>query len=114
MLKRLLLLLLLYAVATGLRPAEGYVVSGRVYGANDGAPLEDVTVSVLAAHIYTQTNAQGAFRIKVPVGKNILRFSFIGYATKSIIIGKLHSINVCLEFVAQPPATRDLQRKNQL
>jgi len=63
--------------------AQSFIVKGTVTGKPDGLPLAGVTVSVKGSSKATQTNNQGQFAISAQT-KDILQFSFIGYAPQEL------------------------------
>jgi len=63
--------------------AQSIIVKGTVTGKPDGLALGGVTVSVKGTAKATQTNTQGQFEISAQT-KDILQFSFIGYATQEL------------------------------
>ena len=70
-------------------------VTGKVTDLNK-QPLFGATVSVKGTNVAAQTNAEGAFSIMVPSGKNILTISFIGYDNQEIAIGTQSNIDVVI------------------
>lgn len=76
-------------------------IKGVVKGADDGLPLPKVSVLVKGTNKGVPTKADGTYKIQVPNQGTTLVFSFIGYATQEIKVGKQTTINVNL----QPDAT---------
>lgn len=76
-------------VATAAGAARSQVavahVSGRVIAGEDGAPIPGVNVLVKGTSNGTVTDAQGNYKLEVPVGTK-LQFSFIGYDTKELTV----------------------------
>ncbi|RYY08104.1 MAG: SusC/RagA family TonB-linked outer membrane protein [Sphingobacteriaceae bacterium] len=68
-------------------------VTGTV--TDETGPTPNVSVLVVGQTTGTQTNAQGKYSISVPQGAT-LRFSFIGYSPKEIVVGNQTVINVNL------------------
>ncbi|AYD48672.1 SusC/RagA family TonB-linked outer membrane protein [Arachidicoccus soli] len=60
---------------------------------NLNRPLLGVTVQAQGAKNATQTNASGAFILKVPKGTELL-FTYIGFENKSVLIGDQSTITV--------------------
>ncbi|WP_121813064.1 carboxypeptidase-like regulatory domain-containing protein [Mucilaginibacter kameinonensis] len=58
-------------------------------------PLPGVTVQVAGTSNGTQTNANGAYSIKVAKG-TVLRFSSVGYTAQEVTVGDNPVINVTL------------------
>ena len=78
----LLLLCLTSARALPVRDLTGKVTD------ESGAPLPGVTVLVKGTAIGTATNTEGNFSISTPGDNDILVFSFIGYLTKEVTVGR--------------------------
>jgi len=70
-------------------------ISGMVVD-NKGLPLPGVTVVAKGTTNGTITDAEGRFKLSVPMDAKILRFSFIGMNNQEIIIGALTQINVTM------------------
>lgn len=57
-------------------------IRGRVFDAETQKPLLEAAVVLDAENLKTSTNTEGVFRLeKVPVGRHILRVSFVGFET---------------------------------
>ena len=56
-------------------------VTGTITDGNDGSPIIGANVLVLNSNpvIGTMTDADGNFKLVVPVGRVTLRFTYIGY-----------------------------------
>ncbi|WP_316810369.1 vWA domain-containing protein [Pedobacter heparinus] len=72
-------------------------ITGKVTDKADGKGLPGVRVSVPAGKTYTSTDKDGRYSISVATDTESLRFSFIGYKTLTLKIGKSFSLNVVLE-----------------
>jgi Ca-activated chloride channel homolog len=101
--KKIALLLLLFAGLTAFKPGDTRHISGTVYDNNDKLPIPGVLVKIEGSNTGTITDKEGHYSIDVPVGKVNLILSFIGYETKTLKVGKHDSINVYLE-----PSSRTL------
>ena len=78
------------------QPQErGAVVTGRVVDSN-GDPLPGAGVIISGTTKGTTTDADGRYSVYVAPGQS-LEFSFIGYATQVIPVGKRSVLNVALE-----------------
>lgn len=95
--KKLLLMILLFAGLTGFKQSNTRRISGRVYDGANGSSLPGVTVKIEGTNTGTQTDATGAYSINLPNGAERLSFSFIGYKTKSVKPAKNNTLNVYLE-----------------
>jgi len=85
------LLLIYYGLAYGQ-----VSVSGVVKGSDDGKPIPGVSVLVKGEKRGVSTDIDGKFKISVPPTA-VLRFSFIGYVTKSEEVNGRSVINVTLQ-----------------
>lgn len=65
--------------------AQTRTITGKVTDVNDGSPLPGVNIS-LGRGIGTKTEANGTYSLKVPAGKQVLTFSFIGYGAKQVAV----------------------------
>ncbi|MBQ5410402.1 MAG: TonB-dependent receptor [Bacteroidales bacterium] len=74
---------------------KGAVVTGRVVDSN-GDPLPGAGVIISGTTKGTTTDADGRYSVYVAPGQS-LEFSFIGYATQVIPVGKRSVLNVALE-----------------
>ncbi|MBP3483333.1 MAG: TonB-dependent receptor [Alistipes sp.] len=84
----LILLLTLSPLSVFSQTAQKNVtVKGFVKDA-EGNPLIGATVSTPDGKRGTTTDAQGAFQISVEAEKGILEFSYLGYLTQQVVIGK--------------------------
>lgn len=76
--------------------SQEQTISGIVTGADDGYPLPGVNVIVKGTSTGTQTDFDGKYRIQATEGETLV-FSFVGYDTKNIKVGKSREVNVALE-----------------
>ncbi|TGD81606.1 SusC/RagA family TonB-linked outer membrane protein [Hymenobacter wooponensis] len=83
------------AVASLDVQAQTRAVTGQVVG-TDGAALPGVTVIVKGGAQGTSTDTEGRYSLSVPANATTLVYSFIGYASKEVVIGTQSSINVTL------------------
>ncbi|NHA06514.1 DUF3520 domain-containing protein [Mucilaginibacter sp. HC2] len=91
-----LLFILIFAGLTGFKPANDRHISGTVYDGKNQA-LPGTQVSITGANQGTQTDAQGHYAIDIPAGKNTLTFSFIGFESQTVKIGKSNTLDVHLK-----------------
>jgi len=71
-------------------------VTGVIKGSDDGGTLPGVSVSVKGTTKGVISDANGKFSLSVPANA-VLRFSFIGYLTKEVVVDGKSVINVTLE-----------------
>jgi TonB-linked SusC/RagA family outer membrane protein len=76
--------------------AQDRKVTGKVTSAEDGSGLPGVSVSIKGTTKGTQTDASGNFSIPIGGEGGTLRFSFVGFASKEVVIGSQGVINVQL------------------
>lgn len=94
--KTFLLLWLLLCGSIGLAVAQSRQVQGTVKS-DDGEVLPGVTVLVKGTTNGATTGPEGNFELTLAEGGNpTLVFSFIGFATKEVAVGKQTTINVRL------------------
>ncbi|USD23963.1 SusC/RagA family TonB-linked outer membrane protein [Flagellimonas marinaquae] len=74
---------------------DAYTVSGTVFDAND-VPIAGANVLVVGTTNGTQTDFDGNYTIEVSPG-DVLRFSYIGFATQNITINQSQTLNVVLQ-----------------
>ena len=72
-------------------------VKGIVTDAATGEGLPNASIVVKGTTKGTITDTDGAFTINVPDDKSILIFSYVGYETKEILVGRQTIINVSLK-----------------
>lgn len=73
-------------LTSSLALAADIDVSGKVLD-EKGNALAGATVTIKGTTKGTNTDSEGAFRIKVPNGNAVLVFSYIGYAKQEIAVG---------------------------
>ncbi|TWI99389.1 Ca-activated chloride channel family protein [Mucilaginibacter frigoritolerans] len=95
--KKIALLLLLFAGLTGFKPGNTRHIFGTVYDSNDKLPMPGVSVKIAGASTATSTDAAGHYSINTSAEKASLIFTFVGYESKTVAVGKADSINVYLE-----------------
>ncbi len=69
-------------------------VQGRLVDAEAGEPLIFATVGVAGTTIGTETDLEGNFSLMLPVGRNHLRVSYVGYQSKVVPV---NSPNMTIE-----------------
>ncbi len=96
--KRLFLpLFLLIFIGFQASRASAKVITGTVTDKSDGKTIPGVIVSTDDSRKYTVTDKNGKYSISVVDGVSTLHFSFIGYKTLTVKIGRSAIINVALE-----------------
>ncbi|WP_298488197.1 TonB-dependent receptor [uncultured Maribacter sp.] len=74
---------------------QGQTISGNVSDAE--GPLAGVTVMIKGTTSGTSTDFDGNYSISVDSNDTVLVFSYIGYATKEVVVGSNTTLNVVLE-----------------
>ncbi|HYF69446.1 MAG TPA: SusC/RagA family TonB-linked outer membrane protein [Ohtaekwangia sp.] len=77
-------------------PAFAQTVSGRVTSSADGQPLPGVSILVKGTNTGTTTNAEGNFTVNANADQ-MLVLSFIGYATKEVVVGNATTLTISLD-----------------
>ena len=95
--KKVLSFLLFMALGTLTLFGQSREITGTVTGADDGAPLPGVSVSVKGTSIGTITDMNGIYSLGVPQNSEALMFSFVGMATQEVTVDNQSEINVILE-----------------
>jgi TonB-dependent starch-binding outer membrane protein SusC len=75
---------------------EGFRITGTVQDDN-GLTLPGVTVRVVGTTVGSETNKEGRFAIRMPPGRNALRFTFVGMETQEISFDADKEITVTLK-----------------
>lgn len=88
--------LLFISVTTMIAQIQIKQVSGKVTDSSDGSGIPGVSVTVKGSSRGVATTADGSYKIQVSDGA-VLQFSFVGFKSKSITVGKQQVINVELE-----------------
>lgn len=88
----------LFSCSTLFAYSQNVNIKGRV--SDSSGPMPGVQISALKVNTGTLTDANGEYRISVPV-KSKLQFSFMGYETVEIIAEKSGEINITLKETAQ-------------
>ncbi|ASZ11029.1 SusC/RagA family TonB-linked outer membrane protein [Chitinophaga pendula] len=76
--------------------AQSIKIGGVVTGKTDAQPLPGVIIVVKGTSNGTQSDADGKYSIKAN-SSDTLRFSFIGYNTIEVPVGKSSQLNIALE-----------------
>lgn len=92
---RVLLLFLCMAIS-GLSVAQEVTISGKVTDASSQEPLIGVTIIINGTTDGTISDFDGNYRISAQKGQELI-FSFIGYASQTIVVADQTSLNIGLE-----------------
>ncbi len=91
-----LIIVFFFIAASGLK-AQNNQVSGAVVDASSGETLPGVNISVKGTTSGTSTDSDGNYSLQVPSLEDSLRFSFIGYETKTVAINGQTMIDIELQ-----------------
>ena len=98
------LLLLCVFLVSATYPGEVFgqaekniAITGKVVDSSTGEAMPGVNIIITGTYTGAMTDATGSFSITVPDEKSVLNFSFIGYTSKSVTIGKERNLLVGLE-----------------
>ena len=91
--KRLFLLAVTFFISWA---ATAQKIRGTVTSSADNSPLPGVSVSLKKSLSGTITDAQGMYEIDAKPNSTLV-FSFIGYASKEVVVGNESTINVVLD-----------------
>lgn len=94
--KKVVLLLAIFAIGLQAVLAQTREITGTVTSADDGSTLPGVSVSVKGTTIGTITDLDGKYILKVPENAQTLVFSFVGMQSQEIAISG-NTINVVMQ-----------------
>ncbi len=91
---KLLLIVLIIFNAT-LSAQDSTTIKGTITSESDNMPIPGVNVLVVGTTNGVSTNFDGQYEISAKNG-DVLQFSYVGYATQTIIVGTTNTINISL------------------
>jgi TonB-linked SusC/RagA family outer membrane protein len=91
---RCLLFMLLWL--SGLAYGQNKTITGKVTNKENGAPLSGVNILSDKQKGGVTTNEEGAFTISVPAASSTLVFSYVGFASQTILIDGKTTIDVVM------------------
>ncbi len=99
--KTVCLLLLFVSTLIGAQSAIGQIsVKGKVTDAQ-GQALPGATIQISGTTVGTVSGNDGSYAIQVQNGNAVLQYSFLGFTTQKITVGKQTTINISLNEDAQ-------------
>ncbi len=107
----LLLTLLVSLLFAGATIAQG-IVQGVVVDASSHETLVGATIVVAGTHSGVTTSLNGSFNLKVPVGNQTLKISFVGYESKEIKVSIHQGVTKSLGNIALQSSTVGLSEVN--
>ncbi|RMF58099.1 MAG: TonB-dependent receptor, partial [Bacteroidetes bacterium] len=81
-------------------------VRGRITAADTEAPLPGVTVVVAGTNFGTASDARGVYRLRLPEGAYVLRFSAIGFTPRIDSVQVRRDRSVTLDVALRPATIR--------
>ncbi|ERJ61097.1 carboxypeptidase-like regulatory domain-containing protein [Sphingobacterium paucimobilis] len=75
----------LFCLVGSLFAQEQLELQGKVTDGNNGS-IKNITITIKGKEETIQTNDVGSYRTTIPEGKQVVKFSAPGYASKTIII----------------------------
>lgn len=100
--KWMIVFVALCAFAVALK-AQERTITGKVTSAEDGTPLPGVNVAVKDTKQRTVTGNNGKYSINIPVKGGTLVFTFVGYTTQEIAIGRESVTDVSMSTAVKEP-----------
>ncbi len=76
--------------------AQKKVITGKVINQGGNDPLMGVNILADKQKAGVTTNANGSYSISVDKSTSVLIFSYVGYATQTVLIGDMTSIDVAM------------------
>ena len=92
--RSLVFLLLLFITSSVI--AQNKQITGKVINKETGAPLEGLSIVADKSTQGVVTKADGSYSISVKASTTALLFSYVGFETQTITIGKSSVINVSM------------------
>jgi TonB-linked SusC/RagA family outer membrane protein len=77
--------------------AQNKTVKGKVTDGQTGDPLPGVNILVIGTSTGAATDTKGAYNVKTPSLQDTLRFSYVGYQTKTVPINGRTTVNIALQ-----------------
>lgn len=99
--RRLLILITLSFLTTGISWGQGIAVSGTVISGDDNQPLPGATVIEKGTNNGVVTDFDGKYSLTVADESATLVFSFIGFITVEKTVGSQNTIDVTLNLTAE-------------
>ncbi|WP_421942056.1 SusC/RagA family TonB-linked outer membrane protein [Pedobacter sp.] len=93
----LLLLVFLSFSFLPLSYGQNRQLTGVVKDKSDGTPLIGVSVTIKDSKSGTSTDANGVYKISIPQKGGALVFTYMGYKTKTVVVGDQNKVDVTLD-----------------
>src|SRR4030095_4431790 len=75
---------------------QSKIVTGKVIDSKDGSVISNASVIAKGAHIGTQTDSNGNFRLTVPLSVKTLSILYVGFLSQNVDVSKAGNIEVAL------------------
>ena len=97
LLQKCMLIIVMFMTVKQVNAQDQHIIQGTVTSKEDNQPLRGVNVMVKGTHVGTTTDLKGAYSIKVSDSDAALEFSFSGYISETVALGKNTTLDVQLE-----------------
>ena len=94
--KKILLLIAVFAIGLNLVLAQTKEITGKVVSEDDGGAIPGTSVSLKGTTLGTITDMDGMYRLKVPQDAKTLVFTFVGMKSQEVMINNQSIVNVSL------------------
>ncbi|HWB64727.1 MAG TPA: TonB-dependent receptor, partial [Chitinophagales bacterium] len=103
-----LLVTLLLGVSVFVNAQSKFTVSGYVKDSANGESLLASSIYVVELSQGVNTNEYGFYSLTLPAGKYTLKFSYVGYATKTVVVNLDKDIRLNLELRSSAVETQEV------
>ncbi|HXS57956.1 MAG TPA: carboxypeptidase-like regulatory domain-containing protein, partial [Hanamia sp.] len=97
LLQKCMLIMVMFMTVKQVNAQDQHIIQGTVTSKEDSQPLRGVNVMVKGTHVGTTTDLKGAYSLKVSDSDAALEFSFSGYISETVALGKNTTLDVQLE-----------------
>ncbi|GAB2788774.1 TonB-dependent receptor [Rhabdobacter roseus] len=95
--RRFIYFLILNVFTLALARAQEHTITGVVTASSDGQAIPGVNIVVKGTQQGTQTDANGAYTLRLPAASNTLVYTYIGFITKELKVERQTILNVELQ-----------------
>ncbi len=115
---KILISLLYLLIATISFAKQTTEISGRITNSQTGEPIFNVSIYLVGTYIGTTTNKDGYYTLKIPTGKQTLKFYHLVYNKKEIELDikkdSVYTLNIELEEIVLQLGTVTVQGKRDI
>jgi TonB-dependent starch-binding outer membrane protein SusC len=97
LLQKCMLIIVMFMTVKQVNAQDQHIIQGTVTSKEDSQPLRGVNIMVKGTHVGTTTDLKGAYSLKVSDSDAALEFSFSGYISETVALGKNTTLDVQLE-----------------